>query len=139
MSFEFYEGTTSENTSPRITVRKSGQLVLTRGAVEMLGEGVTHVQLGYDAKTKVVGLKAAAEDAKGRYRLRTQGTNGLHVVTGKRFFAHYGLEIEKARTFTAETFEGGIVGFQLREESGEAEAKPVAKKAGGGRRSRKAA
>ena len=137
MSFEFYEGTTSENTSPRITVRKSGQLVLTRGAVEMLGEGVTHVQLGYDAKTKVVGLKAAAEDAKGRYRLRTQGTNGLHVVTGKRFFAHYGLEIEKARTFTAETFEGGIVGFQLTEESDGAE--PKAKKASGGRRSRKAA
>ena len=107
--FQFYEGTTSENTSPRITVRKGGQLVLTRGAVEMLGEGTTHVQIGYDAETKVVGLKAAAEDAKGRYRLRTQGTNGLHVVTGKRFFAHYGLEIGKARTFTAETFEGGIV------------------------------
>ena len=136
--FQFYEGTSSENTSPRITVRKGGQLVLTRGAVEMLGEGVTHVQIGYDAETKVVGLKAASEDAKGRYRLRTQGTNGLHVVTGKRFFAHYGLEIEKARTFTAETFEGGIVGFQLTEESAEAEAKPVAKKAGG-RRSRKAA
>ena len=137
MSFQFYEGTTSENTSPRITVRKGGQLVLTRGAVEMLGEGTTHVQLAYDAETKVVGLKAAAEDVKGRYRLRTQGTNGLHVVTGKRFFAHYGLEIGKARTFTAETFEGGIVGFQLTEESGEA--KPAAKKAGGGRRSRKAA
>ncbi len=137
--FQFYEGTSSENTSPRITVRKGGQLVLTRGAVEMLGDGVTHVQIGYDAETEVVGLKSAAEDAKGRYRLRTQGTNGLHVVTGKRFFSHNGLETEKARTFTAETFEGGIVGFKLTEESDGAEATAPAKKAGGGRRSRKAA
>ena len=103
-----------------------------------VGEGVTHVQIGYDVETKVVGIRPAAEDAKGRYRLRTQGTNGLHVVTGKRFFAHYGLEIEKARTFTAETFESGIVGFKLTEESDGAQTKGAGKKAGGGRRSRKA-
>ena len=50
--FDFYEGTKSENTTPRITVRKGGQLVLTRGAVEMLGEGVSHVQLGYHPENK---------------------------------------------------------------------------------------
>jgi hypothetical protein len=111
--FSFYEGTTTENTSPRITVRKGGQLVLTRGAVDMLGEGVEHVQVGYNAKTQVVGIRAAGEDAKGRYRLRPQGSNGLHLVTGKRFFAHYGLDVSKARTFDAEKIEDGLVGFTL--------------------------
>ena len=48
MSFEFYQGTASENTTPRITVRKGGQLVLTSGAVAMLGDDIKNVQLGYD-------------------------------------------------------------------------------------------
>ena len=134
--FEFYKGTASENTSPRITVRKGGQLVLTSGAVEMLGEDVSHVQLAYNAKTKVVGIRGADEDAQGRYRLRTQKNSGSRLVTGKRFFSHYGLTIEKARTFDAEAFGGGIVGFQLTEESAEAEA--PAKKTGGRRKARAA-
>ncbi|MCP4246621.1 MAG: hypothetical protein GY778_06195, partial [bacterium] len=57
--FEFYQGTASENTSPRITIRKGGQLVLTSGAVAMLGDDLDHVQLGYDRKTKVVGIRGA--------------------------------------------------------------------------------
>ncbi len=58
-------------------------------------------------------------------------------MTGKRFFAHYGLTIDKARTFDAEAYDNGIVGFTLTEEP-EAEAetlapakKAPAKKAGG--------
>ncbi len=126
--FEFYQGNASENTSPRITVRKGGQLVLTSGAVAMLGDKVDHVQIGYDAKTKLVGIRGAGEDAQGRYRLRSQKTGGSRLVTGKRFFAHNGLTIEKARTFDAEAFDGGIVGFQLAKVPAEAEA--PAKKTG---------
>ena len=111
--FSFYEGSSSENTAPRITVRKGGQLVLTRGAVEMLGEDVDNVQVGYNAETQVVAIRAASEDAKGQYRLRSQGTNGLHLVTGKRFFAHYSLDVSKARTFDAEQIDEGLVGFCL--------------------------
>lgn len=48
MAFEFYQGTPSENTAPKITVRKGGQLVLTSGAVTMLGDDVDHVQIGSD-------------------------------------------------------------------------------------------
>ena len=121
MSFEFYQGITSENTSPRITVRKGGQLVLTSGAVAMLGDDIDHVQIGYDVKTKVIGIRGAGEDAQGRYRLRNQKTGGSRLVTGKRFFSHYGLTIDKARTFDAEAYDNGIVGFKLTEETAEAE------------------
>ena len=127
--FEFYQGIASENTTPKITVRKGGQLVLTSGAVAMLGDDVENVQLGYDVKTKVVGIRGADEDAEGRYRLRSQKNGRSRLVTGKRFFAHYGLTIDKARTFDAEAYDGGIVGFRLTEEPAEAESETLAKKA----------
>ena len=142
MSFEFYQGTASENTTPKITVRKGGQLVLTSGAVAMLGDDVDHVQLGYDRKTKVVGIRGADEDAEGRYRLRSQKNGRSRLVTGKRFFGHYGLTFDKARTFDAEAYEGGIVGFKLTEEPAEETETPApakkapAKKTGGRRKAR---
>jgi len=75
--FEFFEGAaTVSTTAPRITVRRTGQLVLTQAAVAMLGDGVTNVQLGYNEKTKAVGIRSVSEDAKGRYRLRSQ-PNGV--------------------------------------------------------------
>ena len=134
--FEFYQGASSENTTPRNTVRKGGQLVLTSGAVEMLGEGVTHVQIGYDANTKVVGIRGAGEDARGRYSLRSQKNSGSRLVSGQRFFTHYGLTIEKARTFDAEAYDGGIAGFTLAEEPAGDETQA---KKGGGRRKARAA
>ncbi len=138
--FEFYQGNEIENTAPKITVRKGGQLVLTSGAVAMLGDDVDHVQIGYDAKTKLVGIRGAGEDAQGRYRLRSQKTGGSRLVTGKRFFAHNGLTIEKARTFDAEAFDGGIVGFQLTEPAeAEAPAKTAPVKKTGGKRKARAA
>lgn len=141
MSFEFYEGSVSEGTAPKITVRKGGQLVLTSGAVEMLGDDIEFVQLGLDHKTGVVGIRAATEDAKGRYRLRAQKNSESRLVTGKRFFAHNDLTIEKAQTYDAEEFEGGIVGFKLIEELAEPEPKveTVSAKKTGGRRKAKAA
>ena len=136
--FDFYEGTASDNTSPKITARKGGQLVLTSGAVEMLGDDVEFVQIGWNAKTKVVGIRGAGEDAKGRYRLRTQKNSGSRLVTGKRFFSHNGLTIDKARTYDAEAYEGGIIGFNLTEEAEAPAEKAPAKKSGGRRKARAA-
>ena len=70
--FEFYQGNASESTTPKITVRKGGQLVLTSGAVEMLGDDISHVQLAYNPKKGIVGIRGADEDAQGHYRLRSQ-------------------------------------------------------------------
>ncbi len=148
--FDFYEGTTSENTAPRITVRKGGQLVLTSGAVDMLGDDVEFVQLAYNRAKGIVGIRSADENAKGRYRLRTQKNSGSRLVTGKRFFTHNGLTSDKARTFDAEEFADGIVGFKLTAEPAEAEtetptpaetapAKTALAKKTGGRRKAKAA
>ena len=118
MSMEFFEGARTESKAPQVTVRRSGQMVLTAAAVAMLGEGVTHVQFGFDADARAVALRPAPKEAKGRYRLRAQA-NGASLVDSRRFLAHHGVEMEKAETFPAEDFGGGMIGFQFDvEESG---------------------
>ena len=116
--FKFYEGITSENSAaPRVTVRKGGVLVLTQAAVDLLGDGVTHVQLGFNEKTKAVGIRPTVEEAKGRYLLRAQKNGSSRLVDGKRFFAHQGVALETARRFDVEAFGDGIIGFHLTEAS----------------------
>ena len=114
--FQFFEGTRREsNTAPRITVRRGGLMVLTPAAVEMLGDGATHVRIGFNPKTKAVAICNAPEEGNGRYRLRSQKNSASRLVDGKRFFAHHGLSFEKARSFDAEDFGDGLIGFRLPE------------------------
>jgi hypothetical protein len=119
--FQFFEGTRSTPQSPQVTVRRSGQMVLTPPAVAMLGDGATHVQFGYDPDTRTVALRSAPKGAKGRYRLREQA-NGASLVDGRRFMAHYDVKVDKAQRFPAEELAEGMVGFRLVDEVDAADA-----------------
>ncbi len=115
-AFEFFEGTTTESsTTPRITLRRSGQLILTRAAVDMLGEDVEFVQLGFDTETRAVGIRSAPKSNRGRYLLRCLKTSPSRLVDSKRFFAHHAVTLNEARRFEVEDFGQGIVGFYLAE------------------------
>ncbi len=116
--FQFFEGARTESKAPQVTVRRSGQMVLTAAAIAMLGEGVTHVQFGFDVDARAVALRPAPKGAKGRYRLRAQA-NGSSLVDSRRFLAHHVVEAEKAQTFPAEDFGGGVVGFRFDEAASE--------------------
>ncbi len=112
--FSFYEGAKTDGaTTAQVTVRKGGQLVLTQAAVAMLGDGVTDIQVGFNPKTRAIGIRAADEATQGRYRLRAQGSGTRRLVDGKRLFALHGVTIEKAQPFDAEDFGDGIVGVTL--------------------------
>ena len=124
--FDFFEGATSQHTEPQITVRRGGLMVLTQGALDMLGDNVTHIQFGFDEATKAVALRAAPADAKGRYRLRHQKNGSTRLVDGKRFIQHNGLRFDKATRFDVESFGDGLIGFKLDLEP--AEDKPAEKK-----------
>lgn len=134
-TFEFFQGTLSESsTLPRITVRRGGLMVITRAAVDLLGDEVSRVQLAYNRTTGDVGIRAATDDTPGSYLLRTQPKSPSRLVSGKRFFHHHGLPVDEARTYTANDYGNGIVGFRLRAAAeatmpAEAEAAPAAKKA----------
>ena len=92
--FEFFAGNTTKSaTTPEITVRKGGLLILTQAAVAMLGEDVTHVRIGYNNDTRAVGICPAAETDSGRYTLRKQKNSVSRSVDGKRFFKHHELTL----------------------------------------------
>lgn len=86
-------------------------MALTRAAVDLLGEDITHVQLAYNAKTGAVGIRAATEEAPGCYQLRAKRKTPSRLVGGKRFFKHHGLTVDDARTYGVDDFGNGIVGF----------------------------
>ncbi len=122
MRTDHEEGSTSDSaTTPKITVRRGGVLILTKAAVDMLGDDVTHVQIGYNEKTRAVGIRRATEDARGRYRLRDQRNSPSRLIDGKRLFTHHGLIAEKARAFKVEKFGDEIIGFILTDEAGAAD------------------
>ena len=115
-TFEFFQGTLSESsTSPRVTVRRGGLMVITRAAVDLLGDDVSRVQLAYNRKTGDVGIRAASDDMPGSYLLRTQPKSPSRLVSGKRFFQHHSLPVEKAQTFPVREFGNGIIGFQFQD------------------------
>ena len=136
--FHFYEGSTTDSaTSARITVRKGGILVLTQATVEMLGNDVEAVQVGFNPETRAIALRPASLDARGSYRLRGQRNSVSKLVDGKRVFKHHGLVAEKSTSYDAESFGDGLVGFTLPEiamaetesTSGDTETKPTSKPA----------
>ncbi|MEM8995960.1 MAG: hypothetical protein AAGF23_14330 [Acidobacteriota bacterium] len=114
--FHFYEGSTTDSaTSARITVRKGGILVLTKATVEMLGDDVEAVQVGYNPETRAIALRPASLDARGSYRLRGQRNSVSKLVDGKRVFKRHGLVAESSMKYDAESFGDGLVGFTLPE------------------------
>ena len=119
--FLFFEGNTTESAStPKITVRKGGMLILTKAAIDMLGDEVTHVQLAFNPKDRAIGLRGATEDCRGCYRLRAQRNSVSRMVDGKRLFALHGLTAEKAQSYGVEQYGDGIIGFQLSDSNTEA-------------------
>ena len=114
--FTFFEGAATVNsTTPRVTVRKTGQLVLTEAAVAMLGEDVAAVQIGFDPTARAVGIKPAADGGRGVLKLRRQPNGRSRLIDAKRFFSHHELAVETARGLAVEEFGGGVGRFRLPE------------------------
>jgi hypothetical protein len=90
----------------------------------------------------VVGIRSAADGVRGALKLRAQPNGRSRLVDAKRFFAHRGLAVDKARGLAVEDFGSGVVGFRLPEEGaggGAAVEAPAKEEKGAGRGRRKAA
>ena len=130
MDFEFFNGTMTVNDrTPKITIRRGGLIVLNSGAVNMLGDDVEHVQLGFDAEKRAIGIRCAPKDAMGKYLLRSQAKTSSRLINGKRFLAHHSLTVEGATSFRPKDFGDGLIGFTLPADP-EAETKKAAPKGG---------
>ncbi len=112
--FTFFKGTPSQSASiPRITIRRNGLLVLTQAAANMLDKDSLRVELGFNEKTKAIGLRGTSDPANGSYLLRKPKKGSSRLVDGKKFLAHLGLSFDSAESFDAEDFGDGVVGFRL--------------------------
>ena len=132
MDFVFFDGSKTVNDSaPKITIRRGGLIVLNSCAVSMLGDDVSHVQLGYDTTKRAIGIRSAPEDAMGKYLLRSQAKTSSRLINGKRFLAHHGLNVDKATPYPVDDFGNGLIGFTL---PGDADEVPAKKAAKGGRK-----
>ena len=120
MDFVFFDGSKTINDStPKITIRRGGLIVLNSGAVKMLGESVEFVQLGFDATKRAIAIRPAPEEAMGKYLLRAQNNSTSRLINGKRFLAHHDLHFEKALSFRVDELGGGLIGFTLPDKSEE--------------------
>jgi len=134
--FEAYSSRRSYGLRSRLCRWTAPSSKFTPAALELMGEEVTQVQIGFNAETRTVGIRPAEEGAKGKYRLRPQNGSTKRLVDGKCFFAHVGVSIDKAASFDVRDFGDGIIGFYLPEaqEPAESVTPPSSGKTGGRRK-----
>jgi len=108
MSFEvFTKQTAALSGQPYISVQRKGILSLNQAAYVALGEPVA-VELLYDRKRSLLGLRAADPDVEHSQAVRPTSNDSAHVVTATRFTKHYGISTDVGRRWPAE-MEGGVL------------------------------
>ena len=113
MAFQFFDGSHTTTSAPRITLRRGGLIALNPAAVKLLGDGTTHVQVGYDDEKGAIGVRPAGPDAVGKYVLRKPPKGDSRIVNGKRLLEHHGIQADAAKGYEVQDFGEGIIGFYL--------------------------
>jgi len=119
-NFEFFNANQARNDTPKITIRRNGVIVMNAGAVKLMVNGdedVTHVRVAYNRENRAIGIVPAADDDAGKFRLRRQNKSTSRTINARRLFEHYTISVEKATSYDVESFEGGLVGVTLSEDS----------------------
>ena len=98
---------------PMVTVQKGGTLSLNAAAAKVIrgAHGKTKkipVELLFDAKRRVIGVRWAPEGAN-VYYLRKQPNSNSYLVAGRSFTNHYKIAHEIARRYQASVHDGKIV------------------------------
>lgn len=115
-SFEvFNRGTVPAAGKPYVTLHRRGTLTLNAEAMRMM-DGVHYVQLMYDRKHRVVGLKPEFRRTDTNYELRQQFKNGKKynnmLLSLQAFCRYYGISTEETRRFVP-YLEGELLCFDL--------------------------
>ncbi|MFG3683166.1 hypothetical protein ACGF5H_23970 [Micromonospora chalcea] len=86
-----------------VTIQKRGTLSVNRAAFVAMGEPKA-VELLYDAKEKMVGLRSVSRETEHAYPIRAQGQkdDGPYLVAGTAFTKYYGIDTSVSKRWTAE-------------------------------------
>ncbi len=79
---------------PEVTIQTKGMLSLNASAYHVLGSPEA-VELLYDRDQQVVGIRPIAPDAPHAYPIRSVGAGATLLVSGRAFFAYYGIATDK--------------------------------------------
>jgi hypothetical protein len=107
--FETYvRGERPEPEKATATITKQGTLNLNRRAYSLLGEPKM-VLLRYDARHKVVGVRAIEERDKNAYVVRKHSSSSIYSVAFQGFATFYKIGIEESRRYNVEVADGTLV------------------------------
>jgi hypothetical protein len=99
---------------PLVTIQRSGRTIaFNEAALAALGRPLA-VELLYDRQRKVMGLRAAQQDALHAYIVRHNTRGTTHTVAGGLFTKHYGIPTDVARRWPA-TMEEGVLCVDLKQ------------------------
>lgn len=87
---------------PYVTIQKRGNIAINRSAHAALGEPAA-VELLYDPKDEIIGLRAVSPEVEHAYPLRPQGGKeiGPYLVAGIAFTKFYRIDTTVARRWRA--------------------------------------
>lgn len=102
MEYEFQKFTkTGRSYIPRVSIRSSGQLGISSGAVKRYNlEQYDYAILYYDDKNKVIGIKPINEPEEGALKIRKPSVS--YDISAKSFFDRYEIPYEETKQYKAE-------------------------------------
>lgn len=107
--FETFErGAKPDPGRASVTISKCNTLSLNRRAVEVLGNP-KQVELLFDKRRKVIGLKPVKEETPNSYRLRPHNGSTGSLVAISKFLKRYGLVFAQTQRFLPDLYEGVMV------------------------------
>lgn len=100
LEFEvFNRRATLEKTPPLVTLQPRGTLALNQAAKDALGDP-QHVELLFDRKQQVIGIRAAADpDSSSSYPLKEKANGRVYITGEPEFFEYYHIQTGRARRF----------------------------------------
>lgn len=110
MTFEKFKHTGGKF-FPKISIRPSGQIGFSRGALKRFGiDKYEFVVLFYDRELKKIGVELTNDDkAEGAAKLIVKSDNG--TVSAKSFFRYFGIDFSKKRSFDLINEDGKLAAY----------------------------
>lgn len=71
------------------------------------------VELLFDRKARLIGLKPSKKNVKHAYPIRKQGKNRSYIIAGKAFCTYYGITVSHSVWFTDVTMQEGVMVLDL--------------------------
>ena len=74
------------------------------------------VEFLYAKDEQVVGIRLASPESMHAYPVRRQPKSASYLVTAKAFLGYHEVPVDKMRRYQAHLFDGGVLGFSLKED-----------------------